>query len=175
MSRVKRGLPVLIAATLGVLIVSVGLAMGDDDSPRDQSLSAPVVLQQGITADGERWEVRFRTSPKGECVELAVDDGEPYFACGFDIPEHTEIGFSGGLTPGEGNFYLYGLTSARVASVSAESDEPSRTKTVELPRETGRDDLRFFILVRKPVEDVRALVGYDESGKQIQRVALAMP
>ncbi len=40
-----------------------------------------------------------RTGWRAHCVRLLVDGGEYDAASGFDIPEVTEIGFAGGLTP----------------------------------------------------------------------------
>lgn len=94
---------------------------------------------------------------------------------GLDIPETTEIGFGGGLTPGSGEFYLYGLTTSRVHTVRAESPDEqdvSEVETAPLPeaRTDDGDPLRSFVLIRPPVENVSALVGLDRDGQVVQRI-----
>jgi hypothetical protein len=142
-----------------------------------------VLALEGVCPDGEAWALLY--APRGERghrhhLALVVNGSERESGSGFDIPETTEIGFGGALTPGSGNFYLYGLTSDRIRTVCAESlGDARRTEamTSGLPLATaeGADSLRFFVLVRPPVEDVIALVGLDRAGHQVQRIPLPGP
>jgi hypothetical protein len=108
-------------------------------------------------------------------LRLLVNGREQEAASGFDIPEVTEIGFAGGLTPGRGQFFLYGLVTSRVQVVRAESHEAahwSDVMTAALPGATASDGtaLRTFVLVRPPIEVVSALVGLDRTGQVVQRI-----
>ena len=99
---------------------------------------------------------------------------------GFDIPEVIEIGFSGGLTPGKGHYFLYGLVTARIHLVREESHDAARgseVMTSALPGGTASDGtaLRTLVLVRPPVDDVRALVGLDRAGQVVQRIPFPLP
>ncbi|MFC7359463.1 hypothetical protein [Nocardioides astragali] len=139
-----------------------------------------VVALKGVSTDGEAWTLLY--APEGERAHrhhlaLIVNGAERESGSGFDIPETTEIGFGGGLTPGEGNFYLFGLTTARIHTVRAEShDDALRTeeRTSALPQASTEDgdSLRGFVLVRPAVEDVTALVGLDKDGHEVQRLPL---
>lgn len=132
-----------------------------------------ITLGTGVTSGGSSWELRYRRLGEEDCLELFVDGHEIESACGWDIPNTTDVGFGGGLKHGEGNFFLYGLTSERVASIEAESDgEQSNVQTRNLPEIAGRPSLRFFVIVREPVDDVAALVAFDADGGQVQRIAL---
>jgi hypothetical protein len=120
--------------------------------------------------------------PEGEGgrhhLALFVNGGERESGSGFDIPEVTEIGFGGGLTPGHGNYYLYGVVTSRIQIVRAESPRAARwseVMTAELPGATASDGtaLRTFVLVRPPIEDVSALVGLDRDGQVVQRILLS--
>jgi hypothetical protein len=129
---------------------------------------------------GERWKLLY--APRGERghrhhLALIVNGGERESGSGFDIPDATELGFGGGLTPGKGNFYLYGLTTDRIRTVRAESgDESLHTEAMTSPlagaTTDGAGSLRVFVLVRPAVENVTALVGVDEEGCVVQRVPL---
>ena len=142
-----------------------------------------LVAAEGVTPDGEPWALLY--TPEGERgyphhLALIVNGGERESGSGFDIPGTTEIGFGGGLKPGEGNFYLYGLTTSRIRTVRAESHDDARQSeaaTSALPdAATGCvDALRVFVLVRPAVDDVTALVGLDQAGHEVQRIPLIGP
>lgn len=42
----------------------------------------------------ETWELRFRPTPRGDCLDLLVDGELVQESCGFSVPARTEIGFS---------------------------------------------------------------------------------
>lgn len=142
-----------------------------------------VVAAEGVAPNGDLWTLQYR--PEGERgyrhhFTLFVNGGERESGSGFDIPDVTEIGFGGGLKPGEGNFYLYGLVTSRIHIMRAESREErdqSEVATVAFPKATtiDGDPLRTFVLVRPPVENVRALVGLDRDGRVVQRIPLIGP
>lgn len=133
----------------------------------------PLVLQRGIGLSGDRWELSISLEGQDDCLELFINGTVASSACGFDIPATTEVGFGGGLKPGHGDFYLYGLTSARVGAITAVSAaQKCVVRTKELPSGARRADLRFFILVRESVEDVDALVAWDFKGRLVQRLDL---
>jgi hypothetical protein len=136
-----------------------------------------VVAAEGVAPNGEAWT--FLYGPEGEggrhYLALVVDGGERESGSGLDIPATTEIGFGGGLKPGRGNFYLYGLTSSRIRIVRAESHEEgdqSEVETAAFPRATTDDgsELRVFVIIRPPVDNVTALVGLDRDGRAVQRI-----
>ena len=139
-----------------------------------------VVAAEGMAPDGEPWSLLY--APRGELgdahhLALIVNGGERASGSGFDLPGTTEIGFGGVLTPGEGNFYLYGLTTSRIRRVRAESHDDARQSevaTLACPGASteGGDALRVFALVRPAVEDVTALVGLDQAGLEVQRIRL---
>ena len=128
--------------------------------------------------DGETWTLLY--APVGERghrhhLALLVNGGERESVSGFDIPRTTELGFGGGLTPGQGHLYLYGLTTDRILTVRAESHADacrSERTTVPLAEATTPDGvaLRVFVIVRPAVEDVTALVGLDADGHEVQRI-----
>lgn len=110
-------------------------------------------------------------------LALIVTGGERESGSGFDIPGTTEIGFGGGLEPGEGNYYLYGLTTSRIRTVRAESHDHARQSevaTLACPGALteGGDAMRVFAMVRPAVDDVTALVGLDQAGHEVQRIRL---
>lgn len=141
------------------------------------------VVAGGVAPDGEPWTLHY--APEGERgyphhLALFVNGRERGSRSGFDVPGTTEIGFGGGLTPGEGNYYLYGITSSRIRTVRAESQDEARrseASTSALPEDaTGDGDaLRIFVLVRSAVDDVTALVGLDQAGREAQRSPLMGP
>lgn len=142
-----------------------------------------VVAAEGVAPNGDIWTLQYR--PEGERgyrhhLALFVNGGERESGSGFDIPEVTEIGFGGGLKPGEGSFYLYGLVTSRIHIVRAESREEcdqSEIVTAAFPEATtvDGDSLRTFVLVRPPVENVSALVGLDCDGRVVQRIPFVGP
>ncbi|MEP7739671.1 hypothetical protein ABKW28_18660 [Nocardioides sp. 31GB23] len=142
-----------------------------------------VVVAEGVAPDGEPWTLHY--APKGDRgyphhLALFVNGAERESGSGFDVPGTTEIGFGGGLTPGEGNYYLYGLTTSRIRTVRAESHDDARhseASTAAFPVEAtaGGDALRIFVLVRPAIEDVTALVGLDQAGREVQRIPLIGP
>lgn len=87
------------------------------------------------------------------------------------------MGFAGGFRRGEGNRYLYGLVTPRIELVRAESHDirdQSEVATIALPAATTDEGipLRTFVLVRRPVDDVTALVGLDRDRQVVQRIPL---
>jgi hypothetical protein len=141
-----------------------------------------VVAAEGVASNGDTWAFRYR--PKGDggrrhYMAFFVNGGIREEGSGWDIPRATEIGFSGGLKPGQGHYYLYGLATSRIASVRAESGDgdQSEVSTTAFPTATGDDGspLRTFVLIRPPVEDVTALVGLDSDGNVVQRIPLVAP
>ncbi|NYG55722.1 hypothetical protein [Nocardioides perillae] len=140
---------------------------------------AETVIHEVPTRDGQHtWTLTYRPWDGDHFLRLLIDGQEHEAGGGFDIPAVTEIGFAGGLTPGKGDYILYGLTSSRVARVRAESDDVqhwSEVGTREVVAAAGPSDgspLRCFVLVRPPVDDVRALVGLDADGQTVQRIVL---
>lgn len=135
-----------------------------------------VVLKRGTSPSGDSWEIRHRLWGDEDCVDLYVNGGELSSGCGNEIPDGTEVAFSGGFKPGKGDFYLYGMTSDRVVSITAESsDGDVVVETEEPPAEVDRPDQRFFMLIREPVDNVQALVARDKHGKVVQRIELPGP
>lgn len=142
-----------------------------------------LVAAEGMAPDGEHWSLLY--APRGERghphhLALIVDGRERESGSGYDIPGTTEIAFGGGLKPGEGNYYLYGLTTSRIRTVRAESHDDARQSevaTLACPgasTESG-NALRVFALVRPAVDDVTALVGLDQAGHEVQRIRLIGP
>ena len=134
-----------------------------------------VVAAEGTTPLQQTWTLLYRPADGEHCLRLLIDGLEQEAASGFDIPEVTEIGFAGGLTPGHGQYFLYGLVTSRIWVVRAESHEPARwsdVMTAPLPSATAGDGaaLRTFVLARPPIEDVSALVGLDRAGHVVQRI-----
>ena len=142
-----------------------------------------VVALQGVAGGGEAWTLVY--APEGERghrhhLALLVNGGERESVSGFDIPGTTELGFGGGLTPGQGYLYLYGLTTDRIQTVRAESHAHapwSEEATAALAEATTPDGdaLRVFVVVRPAVDDVTALVGLDASGLEVQRIPFIGP
>lgn len=97
-------------------------------------------------------------------------------SCGFDIPGTTEVGFGGGLKPGKGSFFLYGLTSSRVVTIVATGVGDSgntEVQTVSVPvKPVDPPGVRYFVIERPPVEDVEALVALNADGDVVQRISL---
>lgn len=136
-----------------------------------------VVAAEGKVTDQQAWKLLYRRADGEHCIRLLVNGTKLEEACGFDIPDVTEIGFAAGLTPGQGHYFLYGLVTARIQVVRAESHAPehwSEAIAVALPGATATDGttLGVFVLVRPPIDDVTALVGLDRSGQVVQRIAL---
>jgi hypothetical protein len=134
-----------------------------------------IVAAEGTTPLQQAWTLLYRPADGQHCLRLLLDGSEQEAASGFDIPAVTEIGFAGGLTPGHGQYFLYGLVTARIRVVRAESREATRwsdVMTAPLPGATAGDGtaLRTFVLVRPPIEDVSALVGLDRAGHVVQRI-----
>jgi hypothetical protein len=134
-----------------------------------------IVAAEGAAATSEPWRLMYRPADGLHCLKLIVNGASRDEVCGFDIPRVTEIGFSGGLTPGHGQYFLYGLVSSRIRVVRAEGSEEvnwSAANTVALAGATGSDGtaLRTFVLIRPPVDDVSALVGLDRGGRIVQRI-----
>lgn len=138
------------------------------------------VAAEGVTPDNDMWTLLYRPGGGQHCLRLLVNGGEREEACGFDIPDRTEIGFAGGLKPGEGRYYLYGLVTPRIEVMRAESHDEERATevtTAVLPgaRTNEGGALRSFVLVRPPIDDVAALVGLDRAGYVVQRIPLLGP
>lgn len=139
-----------------------------------------VVAAEGFTPQQQTWTLLYRPAAGEHCLRLLLDGDEQEAASGFDIPDVTEIGFAGGLAPGEGHYFLYGLVTARIRVVRAESHDAARwsdVMTAALPAATASDGtaLCTFVLVRPPIEDVSALVGLDRAGQVVQRIPLQVP
>jgi hypothetical protein len=139
-----------------------------------------VVAAEGTTPDQHPWTLLYRPAGGQHSMRLLIGGIEHDAAYGLDIPEVTEIGFAGGLTPGSGQYFLYGLVTSRIQIVRAESHEAARwseVMTAALPGATGSDGtaLRAFVLVRPPIEDVTALVGLDRAGQVVQRIPFQVP
>ena len=118
-----------------------------------------VVAAEGTAPNGDTWTLLYRPEGEGGRHHLAlfVNGDERESGSGFDIPDTTEIGFGAGLTPGHGNYYLYGLVTSRIEVVRAESHEATRwseVMTAALPGAMANDGttLRTFVLVRPPIE-----------------------
>lgn len=138
---------------------------------------APLRKLQGSRRNRRLVQARLDRQPNDAEV---VNGAERESGSGFDIPDTTEIGFGGGLTPGHGNYYLYGLVTSRIHTVRAEShDERDRSDVATTPllgvAADDRGALRTFVLVRPPVENVTALVGLDQEGRVVQKIPLARP
>jgi hypothetical protein len=143
--------------------------------PSQVSGEHEVIAAEGTTPQQQTWTLMYAPADGWHSLRLLIDGGEHDAASGFDIPDTTEIGFAGGLTPGHGHFFLYGLVTSRISVVRAESHEASQwseVKTAALPGGTANDGtpLRTFVLVRPPIEDVSALVGLDRAGQVVQRI-----
>lgn len=139
------------------------------------SAEQEVVAAEGTTLHQQAWTLLYRPAGGQHCVRLLVNGSEHDEAWGFDIPEVTEIGFAGGLTPGSVQFFLYGLVTSRILVVRAESHEAARwsdVMTAALPGAVASDGtaLRTFVLVGPPIEDVSPLVGLDRAGREVQRI-----
>ena len=142
-----------------------------------------LVAAEGVAPDGEPCTLLY--APRGERghphhLALIVNGGERESGSGFDIPGTTEIGFGGGLKPGEGDYYLYGLTTSRIRTVRAENDGDAgatEVATLACPGASteGRDALRVFAMVRPAVEDVTAPVRLDQGRREGQRIRLIGP
>jgi hypothetical protein len=174
MSRTRFGLRLVGYVAIGILaVVGVGVVVAKG---MGQLPDEPVILKQGTSRAGANWEFRLSRSEQGDCIALSVDGADGNIACGFDIPNTTEVGVNGNLKPGEGDFYLYGLTSTRVAWIVAEGlDHKTEVRTEPMPSVAHRPELHFFILVREPVENVVALVALDEDREVIQRLEFPPP
>lgn len=70
------------------------------------SAEQEVVAAEGTTLHQQAWTLLYRPAGGQHCVRLLVNGSEHDAAWGFDIPEVTEIGFAGGLTPGSVQFFL---------------------------------------------------------------------
>ena len=128
-----------------------------------------VIAAQGTKPQQETWTLMYQTADGQRSLRLLLNGGEHDAASGFDIPDVAEIGFSCGLTPGHGLYFLYGLATSRIKVVRAESHEADRSSevmTAALPGATASDGtpLRTCVLVRPPIDDVSALVGLDQAG-----------
>lgn len=139
------------------------------------SMEQEVVAAEGTTPQRQTWTLLYRPAGGQHCRRLLVNGSEHDAASGFDIPAVTEIGFAGGLTPGSGQYYLYGLVTSRIQIVRAERPQAahwSDVMTAALSGATASDGtaLRTFVLVRPPIEDVSALVGLDRAGQIVQRI-----
>ncbi len=141
-----------------------------------------VVAAEGTAPNGDTWTLLYR--PEGEggrnATAFLVNGIVSDEASGFDLPEATEIGFAGGLKPGSGQFYLFGIVTSRINIVRAESHEErdlTEVATAALPGVTTDDGsaLRTFVLARPPVDNVTALVGLDRDGRVVQRIPLLRP
>jgi hypothetical protein len=148
-------------------------------SQRDESLQdgkdegSIVVVKSGVAQSGASWELSYRQISGEHCLEMTVDGARLSDVCGLDIPETTEVGFGGGLRVGRGDYFLYGMTSARVSSIRAESaDGDTEVGTEELPEHSPTLKFRFFVLTRKPIDNVDALVALDAKRSVIQRIEL---
>lgn len=136
-----------------------------------------VVAAQGVAPNGDTWVLKYRPEEWGARHYLAfyVNGALTEDGAGFEIPDRTEIGFAGGFKQGQGNRYIYGLVTSRIAVVRAETLNErslSEAPTIAFPAATTADGspLRIFVIVRPPVEDVTALVGLDRSGQVVQRI-----
>lgn len=137
-----------------------------------------VVAAEGTMPLEQAWTLLYRSAGGKHALRLLVNGVEQDAASGFDIPGVTEIGFAGGLRPGSGWLFLYGLVASRIEVVRAESHDPagwSEVRAGALPGAMAGDGtaLRTFMLVRPPIEDVSALVGLDQSGQVVQRIGLS--
>jgi hypothetical protein len=165
---------------VGVFLVAFGgvAAIGEWTNARPNSVEVTaIILARGTTSADESWEFQYQETPRGTCIALQIAGRESLESCGFDIPGTTEIGFSAGMNAGQGSFFLFGLTSARVAVVVAES-ETGNTEQPTLIVPSGSSELvgaRFFLIERPPVDDVNALIGLDADGKVVQRIPLRGP
>lgn len=141
-----------------------------------------VIAAEGVAPNGDTWTLKYRPEEWGARHYMAfyVNGGLTEDGAGFEIPDRTEIGFAGGFKRGQGNRYIYGLVTSRIAVVRAETlDErdQSEAPTIAFPAATTDDGspLRNFVLVRPPVEDVTALVGLDSGGQVVQRIRMVGP
>lgn len=167
----RRFAPFLSVAVLAVAIVGAAVANLDNGSREDSERL--LVLKSGVSGSGRSWQLRHQQVNGYDCLGVFVGGVEVDYGCGFGVPDATEIGFAAGLKPGEGDYYLYGLTSARIASIRAESQgTDSEVLTERLDSVVSGSQLRFFIIVREPVDDVEALVGLDDDRRSVQRIEL---
>jgi hypothetical protein len=140
----------------------------------------PLRALEGVAPNGDDWALYYgAVGPWGgrQWLALVVNGLVQQGGEGYGVPGETELACSGGLKEGEGNYHLYGLVTARVLRVRAEGTEErshSEVATVPLPAATTDDgqSLRVFALVRPPVDDVAAVVGFDVDGLVVQRVPL---
>ncbi|MFA6574426.1 MAG: hypothetical protein WCS84_03320, partial [Nocardioides sp.] len=58
-----------------------------------------VVAAEGTTPRQHTWTLLYQPAGGRHSLRLLVNGGEQEAAWGFEIPEVTEIGFAGGLTP----------------------------------------------------------------------------
>ena len=164
-----RGLAV--STLLATLLVMSLDSCGSRDSDADA-----VVVSQGVAQSGAAWKLSYSPSGGRHCLQFSADGARVGDVCGFDIPKKTEIGFGAGLKPGVGDYFFFGITTNRIVSVIAKSRAgDSEVETEPLPSHLSQQKLRTFVLTRKPIEDVDALVGLDAKGNVVQRIALAHP
>jgi hypothetical protein len=111
-----------------------------------------ILAAEGTAPNGEVWKLVYGPEGVGgrHHIALFVNGDIRDSGSGFEIPEVTEIGFGGGLTPGEGNYYLYGVVTARTQIVRAESADSKRgseVMTAALPGAVANDGtaLRTFV------------------------------
>lgn len=167
----------LVAATVitagANMFTQPGEAVRRSGTMASSQLGSYSVLQSGTSESGQNWTTRYREVDGESCLQLIVDGAELQDACGFDIPNTTEIGFSGGLRPGEGNFYLYGITSSRITTIVARSKAGnSKVETQSFESSIASGNLRHFVIVREPIDDVDALIGFDSRGEVVQEIGL---
>lgn len=142
--------PAARIAAFAMLAVVAARCVSASVEPGDGRTSV-VVLEYGISESGARWELRHREVAGQDCLELSIDGAEPNMACGFDIPNTTEVGFGGGLKPGQGDFFLFGLTSSRVSSIVAESpviQSEVKTKASQMVRDNPHFGSSFWCALR---------------------------
>ncbi|HCB02728.1 MAG TPA: hypothetical protein PLZ93_00845 [Nocardioides sp.] len=154
------------------------MAVMVDRSDDDIDAARAVVLKAGDSPSGDAWRLEFQEVGGEQCLALIVNDAEVEAGCGFGVPEITEIGFGGGLKPGRGSYYIYGITTARIAMIVAESpgaDSEVQTEALSYGGRMDRLGRRFFTVIRDPVENVTALVGLDANRQVVQRIKLITP
>ena len=59
-----------------------------------------IIAAEGTASNQDTWALLYRPEGGRHCLEFSVNGGQPEVASGFDIPELTEVGFAGSLTPG---------------------------------------------------------------------------
>ena len=76
---------------------------------------------------------------------------------------------------GRGHYSLYGLVTSRIRFVRGQSREGSDsevpTSALSPATTDSRRALRTFVMVRPPLDDVTALVGLDQDGEVVQKIA----